>query len=300
MSLDAIYVHQNWAERARLQQRADTRRWRSALFAVGCSLVLAILIRNLPFPPDMRWLLIDGAAFSLYLAVGAWANGPPGWGRVLIFSCVYAVLLTGILLGVVAIQQATSSAVPYPTSGLVLAWAMMMVAGWGALGYGLMKHPSEALDHGIPWPWWLRAVLWGVLGGVFVTLYLGLSAQFSGLALTPLQTPTLFLIHQLVYTLGIRCAGEELLFRGAIFHVLHERRGKGFWFATLVSLPLNLAIYVATMPSVQSPAMMAILLLAPCVMVVANSALYLRQRSLVSPLISNGVLQLAYIAVGAR
>ena len=289
-----------WEERALLQQTADERRWRAALFAVVCSLLLAIFVRNLSVAPQIRLLLVDGAAFSLYLTVGAWANGPPGWRRVLVFSCAYLVLVTGILLGAVIIQRATSAPDSYSKVGLALSWAMMIVPSWVILGYGLLRHPSEALGRGLGAAWWLRAVLWGLFGGVFVTVYLGLSAYFSGLFLTRLQMPTLLFAHQLVYVLGIRCAGEELLFRGAVFQILHERRGKGFWAATMVSLPLNLGIYVATMPSFRSPAMLAVLLLAPSVMIVTNSALYLRQRSLVSPLVSNGLLHVASLAVGAQ
>jgi hypothetical protein len=300
MSLEAIRVHDNWEERALLQQTVDERRWRAALFAVVCSLLLAILIRNLSIVPQVRGLLIDGAAFSLYLTVGAWANGPPGRWRVLMFSCVYAVLVTGILLGAVAIQRGTSALDSYSKASLGLSWAMMIIPSWTILGYGLLKHPSEALRRGLRGAWWLRAVLWGLFGGVFVTLYLGLSAFFSGLVLTRLQTPTLLLAHQLVYVLGIRCAGEELLFRGSVFQILHESRGRGFWAAAMVSLPLNLAIYVVTIPSIRSPAMLAVLLLAPSVMIVANSALYLRQRSLVSPVISNVILHVTSLAVSAQ
>jgi hypothetical protein len=300
MSLEAIRVHDNWEERALLKQSADERRWRAALFAVACSLLLAIFIRNLSVVPQIRGLLVDGAAFSLYLTVGAWANGPPGWWRVLIFSCVYVVLVTGILLGAVVIQRATAVPDSYSKLSLALSWAMMIIPSWVILGYGLLKHPSEALGHGLRGAWWLRAVLWGLLGGVFVTLYLGLSAYFSGLVLTRLQIPALLFAHQLVYVLGIRCAGEEFLFRGAIFQILHESRGRGFWAAAMISLPLNLAIYVVTIPSVRSPAMLAVLMLAPSVMIVANSALYLRQRSLVSPLISNVILHVASLAVSAQ
>jgi hypothetical protein len=300
MSLDAIGVHDDWKERARLQQKADQRRWRSALFAVACSLVLATLMRNVPALPYVRLLLVDGVALSLYLAVGAWANGPSSQRRVVAFSSVYVVLVAGLFLGVVVIQRADSLSGSHLAVGLGLAWSMMIIPGWGALCYGLMGSPSETLGRGVHWVWWLRAVLWGLLGGVFVTVYLALSARFGWLVLSRLETPSLFLAHRLVYIVGIRCAGEELLFRGAVFHVMHERRGKGFWVATLVSLPLNLAIYVAAMPPAQSPAAMTILLLSPCVMIVANSALYLRQRSLVPPLISNGVLQVANLVLTAQ
>jgi hypothetical protein len=300
MSLEAISVHNNWEERALLQQTSDQRRWRAALFAVACSLLLAIFVRNLSVVPQIRGLLVDGAAFSLYLTVGAWANGPPGWRRVLVYCCVYAILVAGILLGAVIIQRATSIPEPYSRVGLALSWAMMIIPSWVILGYGLLRHPSEVLGRGLGAVWWLKAVFWGLFGGVFVTLYLGLSAYFSGLVLTRLQMPTLLFAHQLVYVLGIRCAGEELLFRGAVFQILHESRGRGFWAAAMVSLPLNLAIYVVTIPSIRSPAMLAVLLLAPSVMIVANSALYLRQRSLISPLISNVILHVTSLAVSAQ
>lgn len=300
MSLEAIRVHDNWEERALLQQTADERRWRAALFAVVCSFLLAIFVRNLSVVPHIRRLLVDGAAFSLYLTVGAWSNGPPGWRRGLIYCCIYAVLVTGILLGAMIIQQATSISDSYARVGLALSWSMMIVPSWVVLGYGLLRHPSEALGRGLGAAWWMRAVVWGLFGGMFVTLYLGLSAYFSGLVLTRLQIPTLVFAHQLVYVLGIRCTGEELLFRGAVFQILHDRHGKGFWAATTVSLPLNLGIYIATMPSFRSPAMLAVLLLAPSVMIITNSALYVRQRSLVSPLVSNGLLHVASLAVGAQ
>jgi len=133
-----------------------------------------------------------------------------------------------------------------------------------------------------------------------VSVYIALSAHFSGLALTPLQTPALLFAHQAVYGLAIRCAGEELIFRGAILQILLNRRLKGFWSAISISLPLNLAMYVVTMPSIRSPGMLAILLLGPSMMIIVNSALYLRRRTLVPPLICNGIFQVTSLAMGLR
>ena len=300
MSLEDVYVHDDWEERARRQQRSDQTRWRMALTTVALSLLMALFIRNMPFWQDVRWFLADGAAYALYLTVGAWAIAGPSRGRTRLLSCLYVVVIASVLLGAVATRQAASSEGAYRLACLTVVGTALTIPGWSILGWVILKHPGEIVSHGVSGLWWASRVLYGLLGGSFIVLQLFLSFSFSGLPMFQFRPPMPLLFQQLAYTLGLRSLGEELLFRGILFRYLYRRRGKGFWSATLITLVLNLAIYAVQMPPTDYPAFVALFLLGPSVMVITNSALYASEGSLISPSISNAVFQVTSFAMGFR
>jgi len=300
MSLRDVYAHDDWEERARQRQRTDQTRWEMALATVGLSILMALLIRNMPFWQDVRWFLADGAAYALYLTVGALAILGSAQGRTRLLSCLYVVVMAGILLGAAATRQAVSSEGAYRLFWLTLVGAALIIPGWSILGWLILKRPREIVFDGLSGMWWASPVLYGLLGGSFVALQLFLSFSFSDLAVFQFRPPMPLRFQHLAYTLGVRSIGEELLFRGTVFRHLYRRREKGFWNATLITLALNIAIYALQIPRTHSPAMMVLFLLGPSVMVIMNSALYALEGSLISPSISNAVFQVTSFALGLR
>ena len=48
MSLEAIYVHDDWEERADRQRQMDRKRWHATLLTIVVALTLSLVVRNLP------------------------------------------------------------------------------------------------------------------------------------------------------------------------------------------------------------------------------------------------------------
>lgn len=300
MSLKDIYVHDDWEERARQDERSDQTRWRMALTTVALSILMALLIRNMPFWQDVREFLADGVAYASYLTVGAWAIAGPARGRTRLLSCLYVVVIAGLLLGAVGTWQAATSEGVHRLAWLTVVGTTLTIPGWSILAWVILKHRGETVSHGLGGTRWASRVLYGLLGVSFIAVQLFLSFSFSGLTMFGFRPPMPWVLRHLTYTLGVRSIGEELLFRGILFRYLYRQRGKGFWSATLITLVLNLAIYGLQIPSTHSPGRVALFLLGPCMMVITNSALYAWKGSLVSTSISNAVFQVTSFAMGLR
>lgn len=299
MSLEDIYVHDDWEERAGLWQRVENQRWKTALVVVGLSLAMAMLIRNMPIRGDLRMLLADGVAYGLYLSAGAWATVHPARSRKLLFVITYAVLVAGLPLSTVAAQYAASSQGADRLVCSIIAGSMLALPGWSIVSYAIFKQRGSTVSRGLNPVRLASAALFGLLGGVFITVHLSLSFHFSGLASLGYR-PMALLLQNLAYTVGVRAAGEEVLFRAVVFRYLHTSGGRGFWSSTLITLILNIAIYVVTMPPTDSLGMVALFLTGPSIMIITNSALYAWQGTLISPFISNVTYQVASFAMGLR
>lgn len=300
MSLEDVYLHGDWAERARRRERDNQTRWEVALAAVALSILMALLIRNMAFWQDVRWFLADGAAYALYMTVGAWAIAYPARGRRRLLYRLYAVLLASVTLGGIATRQAVSSEGAYRVIYLMLVGTSLTIPGWSILAWLILKHPGEKVFDGAGGMRRASRLLYGLLGGSFIALQLLVSFSLSGLPRFQFRPPTPLLLQHFAYTLGVRSAGEELFFRGIVFRFLYRWQGKGFWSATFITLVLNLAIYAVRMPSIRSPGLVALFLLGPCMMVLTNSALYALEGGLVSPSISNAVFEVSCFAMGLR
>lgn len=300
MSLEDVYVHGDWEERARRWQRDDHTRWEVALATVALSILMALLIRNMAFWQDVRWFLADVAPYALYMTVGAWAIVDSVRGRKWLLYCLYAVVVASATLSGIATRQAVSSEGAYRFIYLMLVGSSLTIPGWSILAWVIVKNPGETVSNGAGGMGRASRVLYGLLGGSFIALQLFVAFSFSGLPRFQFRPPTPFLLQYLAYTVGVRSAGEELLFRGIVFRYLYLGRGKGFWSATFITLVLNLAIYAVRMPPTNSPGFMALFVLGPSMMVLTNSALYAMEGGLVSPSISNAVFQVSSFAMGLR
>jgi hypothetical protein len=299
MSLEDIYVHDDWEQRSRLWQRIEGQRWKMALVVVGLSLVMAILVKNMPIRGDVRMFLTDGVAYSLYLTAGAWAIAYPARGRKLLLYTTYAVLVAGLPFGTLAAQHAASSQGADRLVCFVISGSMLAIPGCGIVSYAILKYRGRAVSRGLDPMRLASAVLFGLLGGMFITLHLFLSFHFSGLHSLEYRPLALF-FQDVAFTLGVRAAGEEVLFRGVVFRYLRTRAGKGFWGSTFITLALNIAIYVVAMPATDSPVTLTLLLMGPSIMIITNSALYAWQGTLISPFVSNATYQVASLALGLR
>jgi membrane protease YdiL (CAAX protease family) len=300
MFLKSMQVYDNWQARALLNQADDRARWRGAVFAVVVSLALVLLVKAIPLQFGSTPLLAGGAASALYLLLGvaAIARVPPSHRY--LFAPVYLLIVFGVLLSDLAMQQALASEIKSQWIRFlylgVIAFTLL-VPGWSLLGWVFFKNRRD-MTQGLGLVWWLTQVLYGLGAGGLVALLVFLADSFSGVAM-PLSLPRLPLLFQhAIYAIGLRAPGEEIFFRGIVYQYLYRRLGKGFWTATLITLPLNLAIYIVQIPRLGSPPLVALALIGPGLMAIASTALYARRGSLVASMINNALFQVFAFALG--
>ena len=97
--------------------------------------------------------------------------------------------------------------------------------------------------------------------------------------------------------------GEEIFFRGIVFQHIFKSRQKKLWTAIVLTLFLNLIVYAAEYYFTPTWGYLALLLLglqAPAIMIIANSTLFAWKTNLVSPVVSNMIFRLFWLAMGAR
>jgi membrane protease YdiL (CAAX protease family) len=147
---------------------------------------------------------------------------------------------------------------------------------------------------------WVRALLYGLLGGLVVTLLWALAFLFGDINLRhpsfPLSQPAAFLVLAVI----VRPVAEELFFRRLVLHHLVHRCRKGVWGSVIITMVLYVATIAVRLPEVDSPAELAFHLLAPALLTVLNSALYLWRGDLVAPLVSNAVFRFLPISLFLR
>ncbi len=301
MSLRNIRVYENWEERALLAEREAATRWRLAFIAVLLALPLALAARSLLLDPTSDTFVADGVASSLYLVTGIIAVAHLSTIRMLFVAFLYIPLVLGIFLSDFASRVLPGSTdSPSATVLYLLTLSVTLVLpGASIIGWALFKNARDNI-RGLAWVEWANRILFGLVGGSAVALVQFLSPLLSNIPMSYSIPGWASSLQYVFYVIGLRSVSEELVFRGIIYRRLYQQRRMGFWAATLITLPLNLALYVLLMSPADPPGVKAVGLLGPCLMVIVNCALYTWEGGLIAPTVSNVVFQIFSFLSGMR
>lgn len=291
MTLKNVLVHDDWQTRVREGKAQDLNRALVGLVTVaGALLILAGIQQASLAQRSASWYLAGGSIGALFAAVSMTqlSGGlQRGWLRAL---AAFGLLAGGVILSMPATQRTLLGIENAPNLGLVAAGALLVILGWGLLLRAWLgqREPRPAI-----WSqpgWWAPRVLAGLGGGVFVLFELYFATDFSNAPVLFGVSPSLFLRY-LVYILGVRALGEELLFRRILFHQLYRRQRLGLWAALFVTALLNLVIYLVITPFIQAPVILAVYVLGPLLMALVNGLLYAKDGTILSSVICNTIFQ---------
>ncbi len=291
MTLKNVLLHEHWQTRVREGRIQDLHRALVGLLTVALAILILAGIQRVPLDQrSANWYLAGANIGALFAAVSmtllsgglrrGWLEGLAAFG----------LLAGGGILSMPATQRAFLGAAWSQSLGLVALGGLLVALAWGLLLRRWWRH-------GAPWPmawsrpgWWAPRVLAGLAGGVFVLFELYFATDFSDAPVLFGISPSL-VIRYLVYILGVRALGEELLYRRILFHQLYRRQRLGLWAALFGTALLNLAIYLVIMPFIQAPVVMAVYLLGPLLMALVNGLLYAKDGTILSGVISNAIFQ---------
>lgn len=301
MSLHDIRVREDWEDRETQARRDDRLHLRLGVVAVALSLFVFVAVRDVPLWRDSRLFLANGVAGALFLAVGAWIIAHPARRRVRDLLWRLLILVVGVLLSVIFVDlvRDTPGASPFVTASLLVGVVLaLMVPGWRIILRTVRRYLQQMsqLERGVQG--WSQRLLYGLLGGSVLVLLMTLTPIFSKLPHDYTPVSLAALVQQVAYVIGIRSFGEELLFRGVLFHILHRRYNWVFWKALLVVVLLNTAVYAVALPfATMPPNVVTFLVLSPLIMSTLHTILYAQEGTLISPFISNVMFQIVYFIV---
>lgn len=305
MSLKTVFVREDWETRVRQRQRADKTQWGLILLTVSICALLALYVFQIPFREELLPRAARGLISTLFLVEGIHILYRPShpW-RFLLGSGAF--LLSGILVSTAAtgVMLASRSLDPVVfTLLLALIGIGLLVPAWTILLW-LRFRRREKFMAAIPGSEpWARRFIYGLVCGGAIAGVLFLSQSLTGLTVFHDLPPAPVLVYILAYSLGMGPLGEEIFFRGVVFQHIFNSRRKKLWTAIVLTLFLNLIVYAAEYYFTPTWGYLALLLLglqAPAIMIIANSTLFAWKTNLVSPVVSNMIFRLFWLAMGAR
>jgi hypothetical protein len=222
--LDYVVRH-NWRELTWEMHRGTLRLWRR-LFGLVILSSLVLLPLGLLAPPDSVWDVLrtvtTSCAFIVFPLYGV------GWLRRDVprrFAVGLGTIIGAAALGRLARPQA--GAAPRPTVLTIgLLGSLAMLAPWIVLFQASHQEPRALQDLGVTAENWLPNVLIGGLIGAALAAHLALTREFVGLS-NWWRPSWILLLWHLCFSVGLQGLGEELLFRGLGYRLLHEQLGRG-------------------------------------------------------------------------
>ncbi len=291
MTLRNVLIHDNWQTRVQEGKAQDLHRTLLGLVTVaGVLLILAGIEQASLAQRSASWYLAGGSIGALFAAVTmTHLSGGlrQGWLRGLV---AFGLLASGVTLSMPATQRALLRIEDAPNLGLVAVGGLLVILGWGLL---LQAWRGRSEQRPSTWSqpgWWAPRVLAGLSGGAFLFFELYFAADFSNAPVLFGISPSLVLRY-LIYILGVRALGEELLYRRILFHQLYRRQRLGLWAALFVTALLNLVIYLVITPFIQAPVVLAVYILGPLLMALVNGLLYAKDGTILSSVICNALFQ---------
>ncbi|HEX9074545.1 MAG TPA: CPBP family glutamic-type intramembrane protease [Anaerolineae bacterium] len=305
MSLKTVFVREDWQVRSRQRQRADKTQWSLILLTVAICALFALYVFQIPFREELLPRSARGLISTVFLVEGIYILYRPSHSWQFLFGSG-AFLLFGILISTAATDlMLASRSLDRMVFVLLLALVGigLLVPVWSILLWLRYRRRDEFLAAFPGSEPWARRFVYGLVGGATIAGVLFLSQSFTGLTVFHDLPPAPVLVYILSYSLGIGPLGEEIFFRGIVFQHIFKSRSKKLWTAIVLTLALNLIVYAAEYYFTPTWGYLALLLLglqAPAIMIIANSTLFAWKSNLVSPVVSNMIFRLFWLAMGAR
>ena len=289
-----ITVRPDWAEVDRLQAARGAQVWRWAQIGVIAGVLASLLLGALA----PRWPALQLVRLTIFTLV-IW--GPPLWfliggepGR----QHAHLALARALVLLVIATLGAAATA-PYGLSRyrLPLPFALLIPAAtWLLLLRERRRAPPVARALGLVPGDWVYFVLAGAAAGVALGFHMLLITHYLPTAPATHRPTPAQLLWLACFVLGLRAAGEELLFRGLGYHLLG---GSSRPIPAVVAqiAGLNLLIYLMPLSQSMNPTLWLLSLVYGALLAVAATLLRYRAGSLIPSLACNATFTLFVAAV---
>jgi hypothetical protein len=286
-----ITVRSDWADVDRLRSARAAQVWRWAQISIVAGVLASLLLGSLA----SRWPALQLIRLVIFTLV-TW--GPPLWflierqqGRPrAILALAFLVIATLVAVATAPAGVARPYRLPLPAALLIPAMTGLLLL------YERRRNPPMARALGfVPGDWGYYA-LSGAAAGIALGLHMLLIAHF--LPSPPaVHWPTPAGILWLAcFVLGLRAAGEELLFRGLGYHLLVSS-AKPLPLIVAQIAGLNLLLYLMPLAQATPPALRLLGLIYGALLAVATTLLRYRSGSLVPGLACNALFVLFFSAV---
>lgn len=287
--LAGFRVFSNWRERSALYEHISQTAFVTALLSVitlaGLIGVYRLLVEWVP----VRLIFTAEAVWIILFCVGGWTLTRTSLQNLAGFLAVAIAAVLSLLLTVIIapwlqadLQVGGGGQWPYTVVSLI----PLTIAVSGTL-YLIYMHCRTSPFCLAMSTWRLQATFFGTVAGVLLLFQQLLAAVFAGAALHGIERQPLFYLQWFVTVVVVHAVAEELIFRGTIFDYLHKVRGISLWWAVLVTLLLNLLIYLPLIPPELSPGQLTIFLLQPAMLAVTCSLLWSWERGVSACLACN-------------
>lgn len=241
-------VRKDWQEITQQILSDNARLWRTILAVVALSALVVLLIGLLPLSKTWQLFFRIAASFSVFCILSLWAmyrsqrNVSP-------FTLVACLLFVGNA------AIATLTRPPSLGEGIVSPWpvglaVLIPLTSSLFLLWSHRKNPDRVGQLGLVTNGWATNLIIGALAGGILSFHLLLTAG-SVAGRNFFHAPTL--IWAFCYSAGLQALGEELLFRGLSFPVLHEGLHNSFWKAVMKVSLLNFLVYLVLMSQNPTP-----------------------------------------------
>jgi membrane protease YdiL (CAAX protease family) len=282
-------VFPNWRERSALYERISQTAFAAALVAVIVLMGLISVYRFWVEWVPVRMIFTAEAVWIILLSVGGWAFTRTSLQNLASFLAVAIVAVLSLLLTVIVapwLQADLQSGEHWQWSYGVISLVPIVIAVMGTL-FLIYRHCGSSMFCGAMSTWRLQATFLGTVAGILLLFQQLLAAVFAGAALHGIERQPLLYVQWFVTVVVVHAVAEELIFRGAIFDYLHKVRGISLWWAVLVTLLLNLLIYLPLIPPDLSQGQLTIFLLQPAMLAVTCSLLWSWERGVSACLACN-------------
>jgi len=246
-------IRQDW-QAFKACERAAARQRLLRIQIVVCICAAGILLtRLLPISPDIKAGLQAAVSAAVFLAAVTVPAGVPAEKQRLLFVPAFlAFLLPAALAAALhpnGILAARGTLPGLLLPGLIpLLSVTILLFFWRRRGLALPLWADRR-----PSPW-LAHLLTGLCAGTGIAFHLAYIFQTLDMIITlPLSAGPV--IWALCTQLGLVALGEEVFFRGRVFHLLHEELRVPFWAAALQVILLTLlldAVSLAAAPGLLS------------------------------------------------
>lgn len=287
--LSGFRVFPNWRERAADYERVGQAGFAVALIAVlllaGLISIYRLFIDWIP----VRLIFTAEAVWLVLLTIGGWAITRTHIQHLASFLVVAIVGVMSLLVTVIfapSFQADLLSAVQINWSYAIVSLIPLIIAlgGTGILAY---RQCRTSVFCRITSAWRLQATIFGTIAGILLLFQQLLSAVYAGTALHSIERQPLLYFQWFFTVVLVQAVAEELIFRGAIFDYLHKVRSFSLWLSILVTLCLNLLIYLPLIPPDLSAAQVTIFLLQPAMLAITCSLLWSWERGISASLACN-------------
>lgn len=282
-----LYVYDNWVELTNQVASERALLWRIAVGVPTLVLVMVLIVKALPLPGAATIVLIQAVSFCLFYAVVVWyalRHRPDGVKAALgmyLGSVSISVIAGSLALGHLEVPFRSDLSVPWTVPiGIVL-----FPLNWLLLRTIATEHPREFEMLGLRFPrsrWFLA---FGILGGSLLSVHFFFTGALAEL-FTPGWKPWPVMFWQLSLIVGLRSLGEELFFRGLIFHQLYRIRQGDFWVVSGVVALGNVLPYIG-IGWQGDPMLLAVFLFYVIALAVVNGLLYRISDSILPGVVSS-------------